>query len=90
MLAPLAPHFASELWSGFCSVPRLTSEKNIDKQEIQWDKDVLQQKWPEVDMEYELDLTVYVSREIMILSVNPANFIQFEQSYKNNVYRKRG
>lgn len=62
MLAPLAPHFASELWAGFCSTPRLLENKNITDTEIQWEKDVLQQNWPEVDMEYNLDLTVYVSR----------------------------
>ncbi|XP_012267572.2 leucine--tRNA ligase, mitochondrial isoform X1 [Athalia rosae] len=61
MLAPLAPHFASELWAGFCSAPRLLHSKIVSEREIQWDKDVLQQNWPEVDMEYKIPLTAYVN-----------------------------
>ncbi|XP_046751428.1 probable leucine--tRNA ligase, mitochondrial [Diprion similis] len=61
MLAPFAPHFASELWAGFCSAPHLTSNKNIHEQEIQWDKGVLQQNWPEIDMEYKLSVNVVVN-----------------------------
>lgn len=57
MLAPLAPHFASELWAGFCSVPYHLSDEN----DFDLSKDVLYQKWPEIDMEYELCLVVYVS-----------------------------
>lgn len=57
LLAPIAPHFASELWSGFCSAPNRLSTT----EEIKWDKSVLEQKWPEVDMEYELDLVCQVN-----------------------------
>lgn len=57
LLAPIAPHFASELWSGFISAPnRLGSE-------IKWDKLVLEQDWPEVDMNYNLDLVCQVNGE---------------------------
>lgn len=57
MLSPLAPHFASELWAKFLTVPnRLSSPSH----EIQWELNVLEQKWPEVDHNYELDLTVKV------------------------------
>ena len=61
MLAPLAPHFASELWAGFCSAPhRFANDKSI-----QWDKDVLEQTWPEIDMNYKMRLRVYVSNFIV-------------------------
>uniref|UniRef100_A0A1B0D600 leucine--tRNA ligase n=1 Tax=Phlebotomus papatasi TaxID=29031 RepID=A0A1B0D600_PHLPP len=54
MLAPLAPHFASELWVRFSQ----GAQKN---DAFDFDKDVLQQTWPEVDQEYELDLTAKVN-----------------------------
>ncbi|XP_073839424.1 leucyl-tRNA synthetase, mitochondrial isoform X2 [Musca autumnalis] len=58
MLAPMAPHFASELWSKFASASnRINSSSN----ELQWDKDVLSQKWPEIDQHYQLDLAVKVN-----------------------------
>lgn len=57
MLAPIAPHFASELWAGFCSAPHRISNDG----EIQWDKDVLDQRWPDIDMEYEIKLKVKVT-----------------------------
>ena len=65
MLAPLAPHFASELWAGFCSAPhRLTNDGGI-----QWDKDVLEQNWPEIDMNYKMRLQVFVSKFISLFSI---------------------
>nr|CAI5823146.1 unnamed protein product [Callosobruchus analis] len=42
LLAPMAPHFASELWSGFVSAPNRLN----DSGEVIWDKAVLEQKWP--------------------------------------------
>ncbi|XP_051155455.1 leucine--tRNA ligase, mitochondrial isoform X2 [Leptopilina boulardi] len=57
MLAPLAPHFASELWSGFCSAPhRMSCDETI-----QWDKDVLEQCWPQIDMNYNMLLRVFMN-----------------------------
>lgn len=57
LLAPMAPHFASELWSGFVSAPnRLTTNE-----EIQWDKGVLEQRWPDIDYDYNLDLVCQVN-----------------------------
>jgi leucyl-tRNA synthetase len=55
MLAPLAPHFASELWAGFCSAPHRISE------DILWDADVLEQRWPEVDPDYHVKVYLIVS-----------------------------
>lgn len=57
MLAPIAPHFASELWSGFVSVPNRLNNSN----EILWDKSVLEQHWPDVDYHYNLDLVLNVN-----------------------------
>ncbi|KAL6422545.1 hypothetical protein ACFW04_010651 [Cataglyphis niger] len=62
MLAPFAPHFASELWAIFCSV----KHHLIDNNEVSLDKDVLEQKWPDIDMNYKLELNVYVSIYILI------------------------
>ncbi|CAM9476056.1 unnamed protein product [Lampetra fluviatilis] len=41
LLAPLAPHLASELWRGVGSVPHKQSGRRFE-----WDRDVLQQPWP--------------------------------------------
>lgn len=57
MLTPFAPHFASELWATFCSV----KHHLIDNKEASLNKDVFEQKWPEIDMDYKLVMNVYVS-----------------------------
>ncbi|XP_067646344.1 leucine--tRNA ligase, mitochondrial [Eurosta solidaginis] len=58
MLAPMAPHFASELWSKFVATP---NRLNIESTELQWDRDVLEQRWPDTDLDYKLDLTIKVN-----------------------------
>ncbi|ALC43061.1 Aats-leu [Drosophila busckii] len=58
MLAPMAPHFASELWSKFVSV---RGRLNNASEELQWSEDVLKQRWPDVDASYELDLSIKVN-----------------------------
>ncbi|KAK8733627.1 hypothetical protein OTU49_006396 [Cherax quadricarinatus] len=62
MLSPLAPHFASELWAGFCSV---ANSSHINK-----DLALLEQQWPEVDQEYPLSLKYSVlgkeAREVKV------------------------
>lgn len=60
MLAPLAPHFASECWYRLASAPKKVDPCPFG---IDWNKDVLDQKWPEVDMDYNLDFTIYVNGE---------------------------
>ncbi|XP_078034011.1 leucyl-tRNA synthetase, mitochondrial [Augochlora pura] len=57
MLAPVAPHFASELWAGFCSV----KHHLISKDEVNLDKDVMEQTWPEIDMDYKMVLLTSVN-----------------------------
>lgn len=56
LLAPIAPHFASELWSGFVSAQNRLNYSG----EVAWDKTVLEQKWPNVDYNYNLDLVCQV------------------------------
>lgn len=56
LLAPMAPHFASELWSGFTSAANRINNSG----EILWDKTVLEQKWPVLDSHYNLDLVCQV------------------------------
>jgi len=53
MLAPMAPHFASTLWSGFVSAP---GRINQNWEQICWENDVIDQKWPQVDSDYVLNL----------------------------------
>ncbi|XP_053617053.1 leucine--tRNA ligase, mitochondrial [Plodia interpunctella] len=52
MLSPVAPHFCSELWAGFLEAPNRVCQSVDDI--IKWDKNILQQKWPEVDDDYGL------------------------------------
>ncbi|XP_030372518.1 probable leucine--tRNA ligase, mitochondrial [Scaptodrosophila lebanonensis] len=58
MLAPMAPHFASELWSKFVAVP---GRLNASSSELQWEQDVLAQRWPDIDAAYQLDLSIKVN-----------------------------
>ncbi|XP_053695023.1 leucine--tRNA ligase, mitochondrial [Sabethes cyaneus] len=58
MLAPMAPHFASELWERFLALPH---RLNVSSEEIQWEKGLFEQNWPVVEEDYELDLTFKVN-----------------------------
>lgn len=58
MLAPLMPHFASELWTGFVSAPHRI---NKCPGEILWDKNVLDQPWPKIDDEYCMKIRLKVN-----------------------------
>lgn len=58
MLAPMAPHFASELWLKFATAPH---RLNATSAELQWEEDVLSQKWPEIDQNYQLDLAIRIN-----------------------------
>ncbi|KAF7987914.1 hypothetical protein HCN44_003777 [Aphidius gifuensis] len=58
MLAPIAPQFASELWAGFCSAPYHLAN---DDPFIQLDKDVLEQSWPALDMDYKMNVDIMIS-----------------------------
>ncbi|XP_034946291.1 probable leucine--tRNA ligase, mitochondrial [Chelonus insularis] len=60
MLAPIAPRFASELWSGFCSAPYFLIDNDPF---MNREKDVLEQRWPEVDMNYKLNLHIRIGTQ---------------------------
>uniref|UniRef100_A0A1Q3F4U7 leucine--tRNA ligase n=1 Tax=Culex tarsalis TaxID=7177 RepID=A0A1Q3F4U7_CULTA len=80
MLAPMAPHFASELWQQFVALP---GRINPDSEEIRWDRGVFEQSWPVVDEEYGLDLTVKVNGfECCVLKIpnRELNQLTHEQS----------
>ncbi|KOC68609.1 putative leucine--tRNA ligase, mitochondrial [Habropoda laboriosa] len=57
MLAPFAPHFASELWAAFSSV----KHHLISENEVKLDKDVMEQSWPEIDNNYKLVLEIMIN-----------------------------
>ncbi|CRK99178.1 CLUMA_CG012473, isoform A [Clunio marinus] len=62
MLAPLAPHFASELWATFTS-----AENRINKSAdfIKWNENVLSQHWPKVDPIHKVELTIKVNNYVV-------------------------
>ena len=51
-LAPIAPHFAAEMWERFSKVPRKLGD------EFEWERSVFQQTWPELDDTYNLKILV--------------------------------
>jgi len=51
-LAPIAPHFCSELWAGLSSVP----VKNFQK--FDWNAGVLEQNWPEIDPTFNIPVWI--------------------------------
>ena len=53
MMAPMAPHFCSELWSHLVNTPNRIAN---DSHEILWNKNVLDQNWAHVDENYKIDL----------------------------------
>ncbi|XP_076751615.1 leucine--tRNA ligase, mitochondrial-like [Xylocopa sonorina] len=57
MLTPFAPHFASELWAAFSMAKHLF----ISEYEVKLDKDVTEQTWPEIDMDYKMTLEVKIN-----------------------------
>lgn len=62
MLSPLAPHFASELWS---RLEAASSRVNKVCKEINWTASVFEQKWPEVDQNFQLELTFKVNNYVV-------------------------
>lgn len=62
MLAPMTPHFASELWARFLSATNRVGENS---NHINWSGDVFSQKWPTVDDHHEVELTVKANNAII-------------------------
>lgn len=96
MLAPMAPHFASELWSGFQSAPNRLS----NNEEYNFDKNVLEQTWPNIDMDYCLDLVCQTNgyenavvkiprRELETMDYNTAVKLALDQKEVQNQLLKR-
>lgn len=69
VISPFAPHFASELWSKFISVPNRIDES---EKRIEWSKDVLEQKWPKVDGNFEVQFHILVHGEVVDASITYA------------------
>ncbi|XP_058451079.1 leucine--tRNA ligase, mitochondrial isoform X2 [Malaya genurostris] len=80
MLAPMAPHFASELWEQFLALPH---RLNPSSDEINWEGGLFEQNWPVVDEDYALDLTFKVNGyECCILKIptKELNLLSHQQS----------
>lgn len=67
-VAPMAPHFASELWRGFLLAPGRLNTKST---EIKWDKPVLKQSWPRLDDEFQLPFSVSINgRDVLTTTMS--------------------
>lgn len=62
MLAPFAPHFASELWSRFITAPNRVNEKS---EYIRWNEDVFGQEWPRIDAHHKVKMWVKINNSIV-------------------------
>ena len=62
MIAPMAPHFASELWTRFTSAKNRAAEIS---DHINWNQDVFSQKWPKVDPHHQVELTIKANNAII-------------------------
>lgn len=63
MISPIAPLFASECWSKFLSVP---NRIDTDAIHVNWEKDVVEQRWPSVDQDIEDIMVIKVYYRISI------------------------
>lgn len=77
----MAPHFSSELWSRFISVPQ-----KIQTPDTNWSKSVLHQPWPEVDSQHELSVNVKVNCIDAVSYKFPRN--QFDQLEHEEVLKR--
>lgn len=62
MLAPMAPHFASELWVRFTSAQNRVSKTSTH---INWSSDVFSQQWPKVDANHVVELTIKANNAVI-------------------------
>ncbi|XP_077535336.1 leucyl-tRNA synthetase, mitochondrial [Haemaphysalis longicornis] len=79
MLAPLAPHFASELWAGFADAARF---RDVD---YQLDRPLVEQSWPQVDPDFNLDLLIKEDNVDLMRIQLPRQ--EFEQLTKESAYQ---
>ncbi|XP_053659478.1 leucine--tRNA ligase, mitochondrial [Anopheles marshallii] len=78
MLAPMAPHFAAELWHQLVTAPHRVEERDASSGcVLQWDGTVFDQRWPEIDEDFPLDLTFKINgAECCILKIPAKRFNQ--------------
>ncbi|XP_059473924.1 leucine--tRNA ligase, mitochondrial isoform X2 [Neocloeon triangulifer] len=75
LIAPFAPHFASELWAV------LALATSIKTNEFDWSKSVLEQRWPKLDAEYKLDLFIYLNdKEVVTFKLTQEEFRNIKES----------
>ncbi|XP_050100834.1 probable leucine--tRNA ligase, mitochondrial [Anopheles aquasalis] len=75
MLAPMAPHFAAELWQQFLTVPNRATQDTESDTVIRWNGGVFDQRWPEIDQDFPLDLTFKINgAECCILKIPAKRF----------------
>jgi len=82
MLAPFAPHFASELWTIFCSA----KYHLIDNTEVDLNKTIFEQKWPDIDMDYNLVMNVFVSILICMILLLKYKYMENQGAYKIYIF----
>lgn len=76
MLAPMAPHFAAELWEQLVTAPNRVVRDDTDSG-VRWDGTVFDQRWPEIDEDFPLDLTFKINgAECCILKISAKRFNQ--------------
>ena len=59
----MTPHFASVLWSNFCSA---SNHLNINEK-IHWNGEVFNQTWPQLDYNCKLDLIRKVFTHLLLM-----------------------
>uniref|UniRef100_A0A182NCF6 leucine--tRNA ligase n=1 Tax=Anopheles dirus TaxID=7168 RepID=A0A182NCF6_9DIPT len=75
MLAPMAPHFAAELWEQLVSAPHRVEREEPTPSGLRWGGAVFDQRWPEIDEEFPLDLTFKINgAECCILKIPAERF----------------
>lgn len=62
LLAPMAPHFSSELFAGLTTG---LSKKHFFDGQIDWEKSLFHQKWPELDENYNLKFNIKLNGELL-------------------------
>ena len=58
LLAPMAPHFCSELWNGLSKGLLVKHCQDFD-----WNKSLFHQSWPELDENYNLKMIIKANGE---------------------------
>ncbi|XP_053672399.1 leucine--tRNA ligase, mitochondrial [Anopheles nili] len=77
MLAPMAPHFAAELWEQLVTAPYRVDQGLLGASDVRWDGGVFDQQWPAIDEEFPLDLTFKINgAECCILKIPAKRFNQ--------------